>query len=391
MKELQEIIKKYDVASQKNIKSALVTVVHLDGSSYRRPGARMLVNDDGRITGAISGGCLEGDALKKALFAISEQKNTLFTYDTSKEDDSEMGIHLGCEGLIQVLFESIDSEKEENPIQLLSKALAVRQKAVLVTLFDLNNNQNVQHGTCLLLEENGTLSGKIPLQQFEDVVLKDITDVMQNGESVFKQYKSGDVSVTAFFEFLHPPVSLVVLGAGNDAIPLMKFADVLGWDFRIVDRRDTHANKERYPTASQILVANPDVALEHLAYDNRTFFVLVTHSYKCDYYMLKSLCAAAVPYIGILGPKKKLHRMLEEIQHNEGIHLNADKVATIYGPTGLDIGAETPEEIALSIIAEIQAVLTGKMGGMLKTKNEVIHSRDSLDIQIEDIKIYNAS
>jgi xanthine/CO dehydrogenase XdhC/CoxF family maturation factor len=391
MKELQEIIKKYDVASQKNIKSALVTVVHLDGSSYRRPGARMLVNDDGRITGAISGGCLEGDALKKALFAISEQKNTLFTYDTSKEDDSEMGIHLGCEGLIQVLFESIDSEKEENPIQLLSKALAVRQKAVLVTLFDLDNNQNVQYGTCLLLEENGTLSGKIPLQQFEDVVLKDITDVMQNGESVFKQYKSGDVSVTAFFEFLHPPVSLVVLGAGNDAIPLMKFADVLGWDFRIVDRRDTHANKERYPTASQILVANPDVALEHLAYDNRTFFVLVTHSYKCDYYMLKSLCAAAVPYIGILGPKKKLHRMLEEIQHNEGIHLNADKVATIYGPTGLDIGAETPEEIALSIIAEIQAVLTGKMGGMLKTKNEVIHSRDSLDIQIEDIKIYNAS
>ena len=390
MKELQEIIKKYDVASQKNIKSALVTVVHLDGSSYRRPGARMLVNDDGRITGAISGGCLEGDALKKALFAISEQKNTLFTYDTSKEDDSEMGIHLGCEGLIQVLFESIDSEKEENPIQLLSKALAVRQKAVLVTLFDLDNNQNVQYGTCLLLEENGTLSGKIPLQQFEEAVLKDITDVMQNGESVFKQYKSGDVSVTAFFEFLHPPVSLVVLGAGNDAIPLMKFADVLGWDFRIVDRRDTHANKERYPTASQILVANPDVALEHLAYDNRTFFVLVTHSYKCDYYMLKSLCAAAVPYIGILGPKKKLHRMLEEIQHNEGIHLNADKVATIYGPTGLDIGAETPEEIALSIIAEIQAVLTGKMGGMLKTKNEVIHSRDSLDIQIEDIKIYNA-
>lgn len=391
MKELQEIIKKYDVASQKNIKSALVTVVHLDGSSYRRPGARMLVNDDGRITGAISGGCLEGDALKKALFAISEQKNTLFTYDTSKEDDSEMGIHLGCEGLIQVLFESIDSEKEENPIQLLSKALAVRQKAVLVTLFDLDNNQNVQYGTCLLLEENGTLSGKIPLQQFEEAVLKDITDVMQNGESIFKQYKSGDVSVTAFFEFLHPPVSLVVLGAGNDAIPLMKFADVLGWDFRIVDRRDTHANKERYPTASQILVANPDVALQHLAYDNRTFFVLVTHSYKCDYYMLKSLCAAAVPYIGILGPKKKLHRMLEEIQHNEGIHLNADKVATIYGPTGLDIGAETPEEIALSIIAEIQAVLTGKMGGMLKTKNEVIHSRDSLDIQIEDIKIYNAS
>ena len=390
MKELQEIIKIYEAASQQNKKSALVTVVHLEGSSYRRPGARMLVNDDGRITGAISGGCLEGDALKKALFAISEQKNTLFTYDTSKEDDSEMGIHLGCEGLIQVLFEKIDVEKEDNPIQLLRKAIAMRQKAVVVTLFDLNNNQNKQYGTCLLLEENGTLTGKIPLQQIEGAVLKDLAEVMQNGESVFKQYQSDEVSVTAFFEFLHPPVSLVVLGAGNDAIPLMKFADILGWDFRIVDRRPTHATQERYPTASQILVTNPDVALQDLTYDNRTFFVLVTHSYKCDYYMLKSLCAAAVPYVGILGPKKKLHRMLEELQ-NEGLHLNDDKVATIYGPTGLDIGAETPEEIALSIIAEIQAVLTGKMGGMLKTKNEVIHSRDSLDIQIEDIKIYNAS
>ena len=97
MKELQDIIKKYENANEKNLKSSLVTVVHLDGSSYRRPGARMLVNEDGKITGAISGGCLEGDAQKKALFTISEQKNVLFTYDTSKEDDSEMGIHLGCE------------------------------------------------------------------------------------------------------------------------------------------------------------------------------------------------------------------------------------------------------------------------------------------------------
>lgn len=384
MKELQDIIKIYEAASQQNKKSALVTVVHLDGSSYRRPGARMLVNDDGRITGAISGGCLEGDALKKALFAISEQKNTLFTYDTSKEDDSEMGIHLGCEGLIQVLFEKIDVEKEDNPIQLLRKAIAMRQKAVVVTLFDLNNNQNKQYGTCLLLEENGTLTGKIPLQQIEGAVLKDLAEVMQNGESVFKQYQSDEISVTAFFEFLHPPVSLVVLGAGNDAIPLMKFADILGWDFRIVDRRPTHATQERYPTATQILVTNPDVALEQLSYDSRTFFVLVTHSYKCDYYMLRSLCAASVPYVGVLGPKKKLKRILEELEE-EGIHLSGEKKATIFGPTGLDIGAETPEEIALSIVAEIQAVLTGKKGEMLTNKTEVIHSRGSLNIEIKEI------
>jgi xanthine/CO dehydrogenase XdhC/CoxF family maturation factor len=215
--------------------------------------------------------------------------------------------------------------------------------------------------------------------------LKDLNEVMQNEESVFKQYKSGKESVTAFFEFIHPPISLVVLGAGNDAIPLMKFADVLGWDFRIIDRRDTHANKERFPYASQTLVANPDVALNHISYDKRTFFVLVTHSYKCDYYFLKSLCAADVPYVGILGPKKKLNRMLNELKE-DGVSLNQNKIETIFSPTGLDIGAETPEEIALSIIAEIQAVLKGKKGGMLTLKEEVIHSRDSLAIQVELVK-----
>ncbi|RKT00237.1 XdhC family protein [Flavobacterium sp. 123] len=385
MKELQDIIKKHEKANENNLKSALVTVVHLDGSSYRRPGARMLVNEDGKITGAISGGCLEGDAQKKALFTISEQKNVLFTYDTSKEDDSEMGIHLGCEGLIQVLFEKIDSEKKDNPIELLRIALSLRQKAVLVTLFHLDNKEKEQLGTCLLLQEDGTISGNIPLSLFKNSILGDLNEVMNNEESVFKQYKSGQESVTAFFEFIHPPVSLVVLGAGNDAIPLMKFADVLGWDFRIVDRRDTHANKERFPLASQTLVANPDVALNYLSYDKRTFFVLVTHSYKCDYYFLKSLCAADVPYVGILGPKKKLNRMLGELKEG-GVSLSQAKISTIFSPTGLDIGAETPEEIALSIIAEIQAVLKGKKGGMLTLKEEVIHSRDSLAIQVELVK-----
>lgn len=385
MKELQDIIKKHETANENNLKSALVTVVHLDGSSYRRPGARMLVNEDGKITGAISGGCLEGDAQKKALFTISEQKNVLFTYDTSKEDDSEMGIHLGCEGLIQVLFEKIDSGKADNPIELLRKALSVRQKAVAVTLFDLDNKEKEQLGTCLLLQEDGTISGSIPLSQFENSILKDLNEVMQNEESIFKQYKSGQESVTAFFEFIYPPVSLVVLGAGNDAIPLMKFADVLGWDFRIIDRRDTHANKERFPLASQTLVANPDVALNYISYDKRTFFVLVTHSYKCDYYFLKSLCAADVPYVGILGPKKKLNRMLGELKEG-GVPLNQAKISTIFSPTGLDIGAETPEEISLSIIAEIQAVLKGKKGGMLTLKEEVIHSRDLLAIQVELVK-----
>jgi xanthine dehydrogenase accessory factor len=135
MKELREIINAYDAAVHAGKKAALAAVVHLDGSSYRRPGARMLVSDEGELTGAISGGCLEGDALRKALLVLSQQQSKLVTYDTSDEDDATIGIQLGCAGVIQVLFEPIQANNPNNPIQLLRKAVAVRQKSVLVTLF----------------------------------------------------------------------------------------------------------------------------------------------------------------------------------------------------------------------------------------------------------------
>ncbi len=154
MKELREIIKAYDAALHAGKRSALAAVVHLDGSSYRRPGARMMVTDEGELTGAISGGCLEGDAVRKAMFALSQQQSKLVTYDTSDEDDATVGIQLGCSGIIQVLFEPIDPNNPNNPIQLLRKVVALRQKSVLVTLFSLEDKRNDQPGTCLLMEEN---------------------------------------------------------------------------------------------------------------------------------------------------------------------------------------------------------------------------------------------
>ena len=123
IKELREIIKAYDAATQSGKRSALASVVHLNGSSYRRPGARMIVTDDGELTGAISGGCLERDSLHKAMLVLSQQQSKLVTYDTSDEDDATMGIQLGCAGIIQVLFEPLHSNNPNNPIQLLRRAL----------------------------------------------------------------------------------------------------------------------------------------------------------------------------------------------------------------------------------------------------------------------------
>jgi xanthine/CO dehydrogenase XdhC/CoxF family maturation factor len=384
VKELREIVKAYDAAVHAGKKTALAAVVHLDGSSYRRPGARMLVSDEGELTGAISGGCLEGDALRKALFALSQQQSKLVTYDTSDEDDMTIGIQLGCAGVIQVLFEPINPNNPSNPIQLIRKALAIRQHAVLVTLFDLSDKKNMQPGTCLLMEADGHVSGEQPIPAIGQALQEEMQLVMQTGKSVFRQFTGAGISMTAFIEYLQPAVSLVVVGAGNDAIPMMQFADTLGWDVRVVDGRNTHARPERFASACQVLVSRPEQVLEQLPMDERTVFVMMTHNYNYDLAMLKALLPLQTPYIGMLGPKKKLDRMLDELRA-AGEMIDESMLSKVHGPAGLEIGAETPEEIALSIISEIQAVLTKTPGGQLKWKADVIHARTATQISVKKI------
>jgi xanthine dehydrogenase accessory factor len=171
MKEIQEIIRAFDEAQLQQKQTALATVVHVEGSSYRRPGARMLITEDGRLTGAISGGCLEGDTLRKALLAMAQQKPMLVTYDTNDEDDAKLGMGLGCNGVIQVLIEPINPGKTINPIQLLKEIAGKRQKGVLITLFCLQDKKEEQPGTCLLVKEDGSIIGNS--HHLEEILMAD--------------------------------------------------------------------------------------------------------------------------------------------------------------------------------------------------------------------------
>lgn len=384
MKELHEIIKAYDLACQAGKQTALATVVHVDGSSYRRPGARMLVDDEGLLTGAISGGCLEGDALRKALLALAQQKTKLVSYDTSNEDDMSIGIQLGCAGIIQVLFEPIDPSDPNNPIELIRSCLSSRQKAVLLTLFSLDGRYAEQIGTCTLLKHNGSFTGDVTLTQLHELIRADMQEALSHSTSIFKSYQDGAIFITGFIEYMSPPISLVIVGAGNDAIPMMQLADMLGWESRIVDGRNTHAKPERFEAACQVLVSKPEAVLEKIPVDDRTAFVMMTHNYNYDLAMLKALLPLDIPYIGMLGPKKKTERMLHELRE-AGMEITEKMLEKVYGPTGLEIGAETPEEIALSITAEILSVMNGTPGGQLKRKNDVIHSRSNSTINIKKL------
>ncbi len=381
MKEINDIIRSFDETQKQGRQTALATVVHLDGSSYRRPGARMLITDEGQLTGAISGGCLEGDALRKALLVMAQQRSMLVTYDTMDEDDAKFGIGLGCNGIIQVLIEPINPAESNNPIQLLKIVAEKREKAVLVTLFSLENKKDTQPGTCLLLKENKQTARNTPLK---DILVKDGMQVLQNGQSVFRNYQSESQSLTAFIELVEPAVALIAIGAGNDVIPLIAMAEILGWETMVIDGRPAYAKKERFVPSCQVLVSKPENVISQIAIDERTVFVLMTHNYNYDMAMLHQLLLKNVVYVGMLGPKKKLDRILGELQE-QGTNFTQQQLASVHSPVGLDIGAETSEEIALSILSEIKAVLSGKQGLSLHSNTGSIHSRSELTI--EQVKI----
>lgn len=366
MKELNDIILAYDKAVLQNKQTALATVVKVEGSSYRRPGARMLVIEDGEITGAISGGCLEGDALRKAQFAIHQEKNKLEIYDTTDDEDNKLGVQLGCNGIVYILFEPIKNDDANNPINLLKKVVRQRKDAVLVTLF--NNDKNaLQKGTSFFVKQDESF---FLYDDMKDLQVE-CKYTLQQKNSFVKHYEG---SCDVLFQFVPPSIQLIIIGAGNDAQPLVNMGFLLGWNIIVVDGRPTYATQQRFPNANKISIVKPSEILSAVSIDGQTAVVLMTHNYNYDIAALQELIKTNCKYIGALGPKKKLYKMIDELNEKE-IVINDDIMQNIYAPVGLDIGAETAEEIALSIIAEIKAVFSNRKGKSLKERTSEIHER----------------
>lgn len=364
MKELNDIILAYDKSVLQSKQTILATVVKVEGSSYRRPGARMLITEDGEITGAISGGCLEGDALRKAQFAMFEQRNKIEIYDTTDEEDSRLGIQLGCNGIVYILFEPIRNDDINNPINLLKKVTEQRKDAALVTLFNAKRSAK-QTGTCCFVNDEEIFCADDEAKKF----IEESKAALQQKNSVVRNEEDASV----LYQFIPPSIQLVIVGAGNDAQPLAEMASLLGWHVLVVDGRPAYATQQRFPKA-KISLTNPENILSAVNPDEQTAIILMTHNYNYDMDALKQLINTDCNYIGVLGPKKKLNRMIDELKDN-GTVIDDAKMQHIYGPVGLDIGAETSEEIALSVTAEIKTVFSKRQGLSLKEKTTEIHER----------------
>jgi xanthine/CO dehydrogenase XdhC/CoxF family maturation factor len=363
MKESKQIIETYKSYLESGRHAALATVVRVEGSAYRRPGARMLIMEDGKWQGSISGGCLEGDALKKARQLMKGSSPELLTYDTTEKGAHALYLGLGCHGKIEILLEPLHPEDSNNPLLSLNGFFKREREGVLATVF---NSNRLPLGTRYLYYESD------PLAHGWNAYADGFAKALAAGKStnyLFEQEE--DEHTDIFFEYLHPGLELHVFGAGLDVVPVSEFAKILGWKVIVYDNCVAHLAPARIPKADALL--NIDVCQSQQAFKGGRFSaaLVMSHNYKFDANALKFLLDKPVQYVGLMGPRARFERMEQEFPE-----LAAYRESNrLFSPIGLDIGAENPEEIALSIISEIKSFFAGRSGQSLRERDRPINDR----------------
>ncbi|MBW4668476.1 MAG: XdhC family protein [Cyanomargarita calcarea GSE-NOS-MK-12-04C] len=381
MNELEAIVEAFEKTQKLGDTAFLATIVNSKGSTYRRPGARMLITGKGHIVGTIASSCLENDVLEHTRKGMRSLEPIVVTYDIAVDEDITW-IGLGCNGVVQILIERLNVDSLLNPIAFFSECLSDREIAVIATVFAVEGAVNVKIGDRLIFPSDGSITTDIPEQTFTTILVKDAQTALYNQQSTVKKYRLASGSVEVFIEVIKPPTPLVIFGGSPDAIPVAKFAKALGWHVTIVDCNASKATHERFSMADKVILSNRELVQKQVCIEKNSAIVVMTHNYQDDREILKMLLPSPVAYLGILGSKARTEHLLEDLRTEEVIYLT-EVQRRLYSPIGMNIGADTPEEIALAIIAEIKAVLTNCQGGSLKNYNGSIHQQH----QVSDIKV----
>jgi xanthine dehydrogenase accessory factor len=311
----------------------------------------MLVSENGTWVGGISGGCLEGDALKRARMAILKERSSIITYDTSSDDHHQIGVGLGCNGIIDVLFTPINDDDKANPISILE---------------NINTGPRKNHKLITITNspDTGLLGRLIPIEN-----LCNYASLKSHYESIAILEKSKNIllqnDLSVFVEILPPALFLIFAGHQYDLPPLIRQTKELGWDYKIV------AADEKIKDENVL----SKVVFDTMLFDEFTAVILMSHSLKTDKENLISLLSKPINYIGMLGPRIRAERIFKELEE-EGHQIPMELKEHIYAPTGLDIGATNPEEIALSILAEVKTVFSKRSAQNLRDRQSPIHFRD---------------
>ena len=372
MSEISDVLAAIESLRERGERMALATIVAVRGSTYRRPGARLLVDASGAMTGNISGGCLEGDVADVANVVMVEGKPRLVNYDLSAEDEAVWGFGLGCNGAIDVFVEPADRAAEI--AGALRMALEEEQPIASVTVLD-STVPGVEQGARLLVRPDGSTESGTGDDGLDAAAAKAALGLLDIGRSEIRRLAGSEGEARAFVEVLEPPPRLLVCGAGHDAIPVVAAASSLGWRTFVVDERQVFLTRERYPGAAGFVhVERPEDAAKTAGTDERTSVVVMSHNYLRDREYLRSFLGTDVEYLGMLGPRIRTDRLLDELRR-DGVVPSDEDLAKIHGPAGLDLGSEGPEEIAAAIVAEILAVRRAREAGFLRDREGPIHDR----------------
>ncbi len=394
MKEPRAVIEAYKRAMRADVSCALATVVCVEGSTYRRPGARMLMTAEGQMTGSLSGGCLERDVFERARGVMKTGASIVVRYDTGAQTDIVWGLGLGCNGVVHILIEPLAGSVPMPPhLKLLADCIEGQAPCVVATIFGVSAKRAVQSATSLdvtsfsmpadsaqikvgshlLLRQNEKAHVEFRHEELARLVMQDARESLERGESSVKAYELAAHVVEVFIEVVEPPLPLVVFGANADAAPILEFAQRLGWHVTIVDTQARAASRARFADADAVQLCCPEDVPTQVSLTARTMVIVMTHNYLHDVELFKTLSSSPVRYIGMLGPKRRTEQIIDAAR-GEGVALSEAGLRRLHAPIGLDLGAESSEEIALSIIAEIRAVLAGHSGGFLKDRTAPIHN-----------------
>jgi len=333
VKEIQAILRRVRAEPGPWVLATLVTV---EGSSYRRAGARALIAPNGDRLGSISGGCLEEDILARAARVAAEGKAEVALYDTTSENDLVWGVGLGCHGIVRVLIEPLSGHSQW--LSRVNEALGGGPAC------DVRVTWRAKDGRSLG------------------------TELADGSEAV----PVGDASAGIFEQRFEAPTGLFVFGAGDDAQPLVQMGAELGWTVTVADPRTAFATGRRFPAAGRVVTGRSDLLVEMTDPGAGSIAVIMTHHYVHDLPLLRALLPRPLAYLGLLGPRKRAEKMLEVLE-SEGMTVTDEMTARLFAPVGLDLGAEGAEEIALSILAEMKATLAARNARPLRERQGPIH------------------
>ena len=329
--------------------AALSTIVSSNGSLPMSRKAKMLVGPDGRIVGTVGGGCLEADVWAEAREVMESGRPSLQTFVLTEKHAGDSG--LNCGGNVEIFTEPLDAERSSEVLQTLSEIRQARSAAALATL--VAGEQDLE-GRKMIVRADGSTVGSLGLPEAEAAVMAELNDEEVLPEDLLKVIHVDRQArpTTVFLESVCPEPTLYLFGGGHVSLAIAQIACTVGFRIVVIDDRQTFSNRDRFPMADETLTLEMGSAFQHLEIDDLSYIVAVTRGHQHDKTVVEQAVRTEAAYLGMIGSRRKIALMWKEL---EGMGIPRDKLEAIHAPIGLDIGSDTPEEIAVAVVAELIA------------------------------------